>query len=501
MPVDMIAQPLGIMSLDAWLRRHGYEDIHLFDMRLKKESPRAFVPRLLAGRPDVVGLSSMTIEKDCVHHLAALIKQRAPEVIVVVGGPYGTSSATTIAKDQNVDYVVVGEGEHSFTQLLDTLRDGGDPALVHGLVLRRGGQIIETPSRATIEDLDELPLPSWDRIDMAAYQQVFQDDNLTGQPWAVVQTSRGCPFRCTYCHNVFGKRFRAQSAQRVLAELEVLVERYGIRELHIYDDIFNFHKQRLIEICDGIAERGWNIHIQFPNGLRTDLLNRDVLEALRRAGTFRVSIAIESVTPRIQKQVKKYLNIKRVERNIAIADELGMMMHGFFMLGFPGETRQEILDTIEYACRSRLHTAAFFLVTPFEGSELSDDYVQPAEALHGDSFNYYDNPHSMAEVSARELRWLQRYAYFRFYGNPRRVIRFVHKLPVKRRLLRYSLLFAQIVSGRLAVHGANEDSFKYKGMAPQPGAPATALPDSILFGNAIPAPAKVRRHSLPVLNG
>ena len=458
---DDVAHPLGLLCLDAYLRTRGYDDIHLFDMRLRKETPAQILDRVLPLEPDVIGLSSLTIERDAIHELTELIKMHRPRTIIVIGGPYATSSTRTVMRDPSVDYVVVGEGEVTFHELLETIRSGGEPANVPGILYRRDGQVCETARRPAIADLDTLPFPSWDRIDMDAYEQFVAMNRLTGQRWAVVYTSRGCPFKCTYCHDVFGKKFRARSPAKVVEEMQLLNDRYGVREFHFYDDIFNFNKQRVLEICRLIRERGLDIHMQFPNGVRADMMDLELLTAMKAAGTLRVSYAIESASPRIQKRVKKHLKIEKVHRLIEETDRMGILVHGFFMLGFPGETHEEVLSTVDFAVRSKLHSAAFFLVTPFEGSPLAEDYVEPAKELHGQDFHYYDNPHSLSEVPAATIKRIQRNAYLRFYLTPRRIWRVMQLLPRKRALLNFLPTFFKVVLSGFKIHGADEKSFAH----------------------------------------
>ncbi len=487
-----IAHPLGIMALDAWLRPRGFTDIELADMRLRKETPAQVMDRVMARRPRVVGLSALTIEKEAVHAVAAEARRRDPGVIVVVGGPYATSSSATILADPNVDYAVIGEGELTFEALLRALEDGADPAQVHGLALRRGGRVVHTPARPGIADLDDLPIPSWDRIDMAAYERVYRPERMTGLPWAAFYTSRGCPFKCTYCHDVFGKKFRARSPARVIEEMALLHDRYGVREFLFYDDIFNFKRDRVVEIGRLIEERGWKVYLQFPNGVRADLMTPEVLHAMRAAGTYRVAYAVESGSKRIQHVMKKRLNLDKASATMAETDRLGILMHGFFMLGFPGETRAEILETIEYALRSPLHTAAFFLVTPFEGSPLSEEYLAPAAELHGADFSFYDNPHQLSEVPPRELKNLQRQAYLRFYLDPRRMARLLRLMPRKQMMVRYAAMFARIVGGGLPWRGGDQRSFSPWRPPVGPDGRPLPLPDSRILR---PAPAAAQPRS------
>ena len=248
MLVEEIAHPLGILSLDAYLRERGFHDVHLFDMRLRRETPEQILARVLPLRPDVIGLSALTIERDNVHALARLIKKLAPHVVTVLGGPYPTSSGQSVMKDESVDCAVIGEGEITFHELLVALREKRDLSTVSGILFRDGERVVETPDRPTIADLDELPMPSWDRVDFAEYDKDPNLERFTAGRWAAIATSRGCPFKCTYCHDVFGKRFRARSPQKVIEEMELLIERHGVRSFLFYEDIFNFQRKRVLEI-------------------------------------------------------------------------------------------------------------------------------------------------------------------------------------------------------------------------------------------------------------
>ena len=196
---------------------------------------------------------------------------------------------------------------------------------------------------------------------------------------------------------------------------------------------------------------------------------------MKAAGTYRVSYAIETASPRIQKQIKKHLKIDKVRQLIEDTDRLGILVHGFFMLGFPGEKREEIESTIRFALESKLHTAGFFLVTPFEGSALADEYVAPATALHGSAFQYYDNPHSMAEVSSEELKAMQRRAYLAFYLNPRRMLRLLQLMPRKRMMARFVRTFAKILTSGIKLPGADAKSFDHGPEADVPVEPRRRL--------------------------
>jgi radical SAM superfamily enzyme YgiQ (UPF0313 family) len=225
----------------------------------------------------------------------------------------------------------------------------------------------------------------------------------------------------------------------VINEIAHLYERHGVDEFQIVDDIFNLHKPRLKEIMSEAAKR-WagRIHFCFPNGVRADLLDESVLDALKEGGTYGISVAVETVTPRLQVLVEKRLDLDRVKAMIDAADRRGFLVTGFFMLGFPTETEDEIRDTVEFAVRSRLTLAHFFSVTP-----------QPATPLH--DLAKCEDAMALAEVVRDEQRggtyrtstpWYERaygfplrrrigFAYARFYLRPKRIYRLLRRVPLR----------------------------------------------------------------------
>ncbi len=176
---------------------------------------------------------------------------------------------------------------------------------------------------------------------------------------APIFTSRGCPFGCIYCHNVFGKKFRARSAENVLDELSMLKREYNIGEIEIIDDCFNIDLSRAKEIARGIIDRKLDIAISFPNGIRADHMDKELVDLLKEAGTYRVYYAVETASPRLQKLIRKNVDLDRPKEIVDYTAAQGIMTCGFFMMGFPTETEEEIRMTIDYACRSKFHQVLF----------------------------------------------------------------------------------------------------------------------------------------------
>ncbi|HUT51952.1 MAG TPA: radical SAM protein [bacterium] len=443
--------PLGIMSLASFLRdRVKGVELKLIDMLPEGLSAKDAVERALTFQPDVLGISAMSYEAGELALLAAASKAREPGLIVVAGGPHAATASGRVMEDPNIDYIVRGEGELTFLEMLPRLLAGDDDmGGVKGIGFRRNGAVVMTPARDQTADMDSLSLPAYDLIDLSRYWDLPRfGTTFVHREYATLSTSRACPYNCTYCHRIFGNRYRAQSPEIVLRDLESLRREHGVKEILFVDDCFNLDRKRVAAICDGIVERGLKFSISFPNGIRGDLIEDETLEKLKAAGAYRITYAIETASPRIQKLVKKNVKLDKLKRVIEKTDALDVMVDGFFMVGFPGETRDEVRMTLDYALDSRLHSANFWFVTPFKGTELYEQAVamgykvpEQAEGMH-----YFDPGTDLSEVSAPELKKMVRRTFLRFYLNPWRAWRIFKLFPNQRqipalflRFLRFSL--------------------------------------------------------------
>ncbi len=438
--------PLGVMMIAA-VARERHPDVHVLDMKVEGWTPQQALARLVELQPKVVGLSAMTYEAGCMHELAKLIKAELG-AIVVAGGPHPSVAAEDVLKDEAVDFVVRGEGEMTFAELLDGVAAGRtDFSACMGLSWRRDGVVVHNPDRPPPSELDQLPFPAWDLIDHAKYHTVPRGGVIYAhKEFATMFSSRACPWRCTYCHNSYGKTFRERSAEHVLAEIDLLVNRYGVKELVFMDDIFNFRPERAKKIARGIIDRGYKLALTFPNGFRGDILDEELVDLLKRAGMYRCMVAVESAVPRIQKVMKKNLKIEKVQRIVDYIAKRGVMVHGAFMLGFPSETEQEMQTTIDWAANSSFHTAAFFRVIPFKGTELFQQVEHAGYSLPTDwsAYEPYQTDINLSSVPEERIFKLRKAAYRRFYLRPARMWRIFKLIPNKSNMLPFlTLLFAR----------------------------------------------------------
>jgi len=441
--------PLGIMMVAAQVRERGHSDVHILDMKVEDLLPGAACDRLVALAPDVVGLSAMTYEAGCMHEVARELRKRLPGVRIVCGGPHPSVAAADVMNDASVDFVVRGEGEFTFADLLDRIAAGrSDWDDCAGISWRRAdGEVVHNPDREPPQKLDEMPFPAWDLVDHAKYHKVPRGGVIYAhKEFATMFSSRACPWRCTYCHNSYGKTFRERSAEHVLAEIDLLVTKHGVKELVFMDDIFNFRPERAKKIAQGIIDRGYKLALTFPNGFRGDILDEELVVLLKRAGMYRCMVAVESANPRIQKVMKKNLKIDKVKRIVDFIADQGVMVHGAFMLGFPSETEEEMLETIQWAAGSSFHTAAFFRVIPFKGTELFRQVEHAGYQLPSDwsAYEPYRSEINLSTVPEDKIFALRKLAYRRFYWNPRRMLRLFKLIPNKSNMLPFlTLLFAR----------------------------------------------------------
>ncbi|MFN7952872.1 MAG: radical SAM protein [bacterium] len=436
----IIGPPLGLLQIAAVLRqRFGREmAVRAVDMDAYGLGVDWLAGELARERPHVVAVSALNAEAPNARAIAAAVKAHDPRVLAVLGGPYPHRRLAEVLDASRFDWAVDGEGEHVFPEAL-ARHFGGTPlgTDLAGLAYRRSDGETHVPNGAdTVRDLDALPYPAWDLVDFDHYARLPNINSmLKGRRYAPLFTSRGCPYKCSYCHDVFGKKFRHRSAEHVLGEIAWLHEAFGVDELQIVDDIFNLHRPRLKKIMYGSAER-WpgRLHFAMPGGLRADILDEPVLDALAAGGTYSMSVAIETASPRVQTLVEKHLDIDKTLWAIEQADRRGMMVRGFFMLGFPTETREEIERTVRLALASRLTFGYFFTPSPQKGTGLYElamrEHPAALEALPETS-DYHNAESWYERAYGYPLSKLIRASYLRFYFHPRRLVRILRRVPAR----------------------------------------------------------------------
>jgi anaerobic magnesium-protoporphyrin IX monomethyl ester cyclase len=429
---DMIPGiPIGLVHVAPMAESRGHH-VELLDLALEPD-PEPVLSRKLKERSwALAGFSCMTAEFEGSEKTARRIKEFDPAIRIVFGGQHPSIVAGELIGQSYCDFVVIGEGEETFAHFLEVWERNGDFSEVSGLAYKQpNGAPCVNALRPLIDDVNALPLPAYHLLDMDRYAEADYNRYPPKYRRAVqIFTSRGCPWHCTYCHDLFGKKFRPRSPENVVGEIRHLYDRYRIQEFMIEDDIFNFDMERAKRICDLLAEERLQIGLQFGNGIRLERLDQELIQKLAAAGTHHVAIAIESASPRIQRLTRKNLKLHMVDEVVRWMKQSGIHCLGFFMIGFPTETVEEMKMTIRFACRTDLDEALFNIVVPYAGTQLREQVTR--FGLH-DAGADVDDLREVIRIKTPDfdhaaLRRLQRRAYLMFFLSRFRFLKVLPKL-------------------------------------------------------------------------
>jgi anaerobic magnesium-protoporphyrin IX monomethyl ester cyclase len=412
--------PIGLALIAAILEKEGHL-VSLLDANALQLKPEE-VGKAISDA-DVAGITAMTPTIGAALYIAHFLKRDRPDIKIVLGGPHATlMPEETLSSSSNVDVVVRGEGDETIIELLQAIEKEQPLDNIAGISYKTDGEIVHTADRSSDVDMDLLPYPAYHLLPWKKYRP--HPPHGMSMPFGAIVTSRGCPYRCAYCSKpVFGSRFRAQSPERVVAEMVYLHEKFGVREIAFYDDSFTLDKKRAYEIAEKILEKG--LKIAWTCETRVNLVDKELLGHMKRAGCYSVSYGIESASPQIIEVLRKDITLEQVEKAVRESREVGLQVVGYFMLGSPGETPNTIRKTIDYAKKLKVDFAQFSITTPFPGTELYDIYMRDKkENIPWEKFVYAgtDNPATPVfetiELSRRALKDWIRSAYRQFYLRP-----------------------------------------------------------------------------------
>jgi len=332
--------------------------------------------------PDVVGINiPFSGWSGTAFEVASTVKSVDKNIITVLDGQNPSARPVDCLANPNIDFVIIGEAENTMDELVGILEEGNKQKLkeIKGIAFNKNGETVITPPRPAIQDLDSLPFPARHLLPMDKYFVLVKENPLRGEiskPWTTMITSRGCPYNCVFCtvHTVMGRKWRGRSPENVLEELEQVVNIYNVKQIDFHDDNLTLDKKRMETICDMIVERGIDIEWYAPNGVRADTLDENLLRKMKKSGCKKIRIAPESGVQRVVNQViKKNLDLKEVEKAVALSKKVGIKVGCFFVIGLIGETKEDIKESIKYAYKLRQLGADVFhfsIATPLYGTEL-----------------------------------------------------------------------------------------------------------------------------------
>jgi anaerobic magnesium-protoporphyrin IX monomethyl ester cyclase len=370
--LEQIIPPIGLMSIATCLKNRFKDRVNLKVVNMVADCPdQDSLLRILKNfKPDLAGIRGMDIYKNNFHNIAATIKRFRQQVTVIGGGPYVTMDIKSAARDKNVDYFVIGEGEITVSEIIKKMLGKRDVSDTRGIAYWRNADFVTAPPQPFIADLDRLPCPDYNLISVDKYSK-FISYGYNRRRQAVILSSRGCTYRCIYCHNIFGKKFRMRSAQNIFLEIQALYEKFGIRDFYFVDDNFNLDYQRAMQMFDRIIKSKLKINIYFSNGIRGDIVDRPFIDKMVEAGVIWADFSIETASPRLQKYIRKFVNLEKMADNLHYACDKNIMVNCCVMVGFPTETQEEANSTIDFLKQfKKIVIPMFFSVKYYPQTEI-----------------------------------------------------------------------------------------------------------------------------------
>jgi len=366
--------PLGLGYIVSYLRQHDIS-VSLVDCTFKSQEEALELVK--NSNPRIVGIYSMFSMKHPAIRMAKLLKNNCG--MLVAGGPLPTLRPNDFLED--FDVVAVGEGEHTMMELVHAVEDHRSLSKIRGIVYKNDhDQIVQTPPRELIEDLDSVPFPARDLFDNPVYKKHYLEK--FGYTTTSLLTSRGCPFNCDFCSRaVFGNRLRTRSAQNVVDEIESVLK-LGYDRIWFADDCFTFNRKRLFAICDEIIRRGLKINWECLS--RVDTIDRETALKMKKAGCVRVFFGIESGNNAVLALMKKQATADQARKAVFTAKSAGVQVGAFFIVGYPGETDETVLDTLRFASSLPLDYLSFTLPYPIPGTPL---YERVKDNIEFDDLN------------------------------------------------------------------------------------------------------------------
>ena len=442
--------PLGLAYIAAVLERQGVA-VRLMDAGVEGLSIEETAAQVIAAKPKVLGVSATSNFFGNALEFARQVRGGHPSVFIVLGGPHGTSCSEEVMEHDGFDAVVIGEGEETARELVAAVLDGSDLGAVRGIVYRNGEEIIRTGPRPLIKDLDELPLPARHLLPLHKY--IPQPNDGPYRPKHAMNSSRGCPYSCTFCdHGTYGVTYRSFSAERIVDEMEELVNRYGAKDIAFVDSLFMVSKQRVKRIVDAINRRGLKVH--WTCTIRANIVDKEILQEMKDAGCWRVRIGIESGSEKILKAIRKEVELDDIREAVQIAGDLGLHPKAFFIIGHPEETRATIKESIKLALSLPLTDITVQINTPLPGAAQWETAKEHGEFTSPDwtHYSFWEPVYIPHALTAKELDRLYRLFYRRFYYRPVIVWRHLQMLRSWEDVLRFlragRILASMTFSGR-----------------------------------------------------
>src|SRR5262245_16691427 len=461
--ISNVLAPLGLAYLSTALKKNGISSKVLHCYKDDVDIPR-IIEIIQQQRIKCVGVTVCSNDHLWIQRFAAVLEP-LNDVKLVLGGPHATGLGRRLIQlIPRTDFIVKSEGEIAFPKLVHAIlnNDLNDKTLqaIPNLVWRNSaGELVEN-AVGFPPNLDDLQMPDWDQLEPKKFEKYAPHGGFAkAAPVAQLITTRGCPYSCRYCaaYVMNGKKIRMRSGESVVEEMQYLMKDHGIREFHIEDDNFTFYKEHVVNVCSAIRKAGIKVPLGIPNGVRVDRLDDEICAEMKSAGFYFFSIGRESGSPTTLSQMKKALNLEKAKRGIELINKYGFRVKGFFILGYPNETRELMQETIEWSKSLRLDQVYYSIFIPLPGTpeveSLEERGMVDISKCKWEDFytgKFSDPPYIPDGMTAGELKKVVRHAYRSFYLRPRILLKMARDINSLTQIKHLAVRATSLVTSSLA---------------------------------------------------
>ena len=427
---------LGILYVATYLKTHQPDvEVKVLDCTAEDIDFKQYKLVVREYEPDLVGITAVTFTIVDALRASEVAKTSFPQARTCIGGFHATLYPRETLAQPGVDFVVFGEGEITFNELVRELKKPiGEFEKVLGLGFRRGPDLVINPSRPLVNNLDILPYPDYHLVNFHKYSHVLSKDATT----LALESSRGCPFSCIFC-DIRRTKFRIRSVDSIISEVLHWYEQ-GVRSFFWVDDNFVMGRERLLDICYSLKKE--SLKIDFKISARVDLVDREMLKALKVAGCARINFGVETGHPKFLDYLQKGITPQQTEDAFRLCKDIGIEAFAYMMLAMPGETAQEMYDELKYLRRIGVTYASFSVCSPYPKTALYQKLLEEGFIRHDYWQDFANNPTKdfvmplvPGEYSAEQLRNMQANIMRKFYLSPHVIIHRLKEIRNLRQLL------------------------------------------------------------------
>ncbi len=421
--------PLGLLYVAAFIEKYSNHNVTVLDAQVDELSYSDLADKIKIENPDIVGITIMTFTVLDVIKTSEIVKKICPNATIVLGGPHTHLFPNETINLPNIDFLVLGEGEYIFKDLVDAIELKKDFHNIPGIVFIENEKIVNTGTKKQLQKLDDIPFPARHLVPVEKYNSLL----TSGKTTTTIFTSRGCPFKCSFCDRPhLGKVFRARSPKNVVDEIQQCVD-MNIYNFLIYDDTFTVDKKRVINICNEILKR--KLNIEFDIRSRVDTIDEEMVIMLKKAGCRGVHYGIEAGTEKILKRLNKNITIDLALKVFEFTKKHNIPILAYFMIGNPGETKTDIIETFRIMKKLNPDYVHLTILTPFPGTQVYFEMLQKM-MIKKDVWKEFANkptgnfipPHWNELFSRKQLSDLLIKGYRQFYLRPVYILKQISKI-------------------------------------------------------------------------